>query len=227
MHLFFGGNGGCLCFFILFLISFYPSLAAPPLGAFFISFLFIWMQNKVIGWRRTYTDPTVPVTNVPLTSRDSLFHNRDPLQKVTLFLEKLYSIPEMRGYDLYDLAYVKKGHHANVLLDQGKPVSFVYPPWKDPEDSPARWYQRNQHTIDDLLQRYPRLFVFQKAKHIVGGSCKKQPRSLKCFWKRQFSRNRNRNRNRNRKTKCGRKKSLASKTNKRTQWIIATKLKGK
>ena len=166
-------------------------------------------HQMMIGWRRSYTNPMVPVTTSPLTSGESLWQSTDPLHTVTVFLEKLYSIPEMRGFNLYDLAYVKKGEHANFLLDRGSPVLFVYPPWKDPEDSPARWYQRNQHTIDDLLERYPGLFVLQKSTPIVGGSRKKRVR------KRQVSKIRNKSRHR--KTKRGKRKQR--------QRTIARKLK--
>lgn len=165
----------------------------------------------IIGWKRTYTNPTVPVTSFPLTSGDPLLYTPDPLHKVTVFLEKLYRIPGMRGYDLYELAYVKKGEHGNFLLDQGMPISFVYPGWKDPEDSPAKWYQRNQQTIDHLLQRYPGLFVVQKETPpptVGGGSYRRRKvgrTSTKRSWKRQSSRNRKKIRNRIRKTKRGKR----------------------
>jgi hypothetical protein len=173
------------------------------------------MHHPVIGWRRDYTNPTVPVTNIPLTSGERLVQPRDPLQKVTLFLEKVYSLPEMRGYDLYDLAYVKKGEHANFLLDQGTPVLFVYPPWTDPEDSPAKWYQRNHHAIDPLMQRYPGLFVVQTDQSMVGGRRKKEQSSRTGLRRRKWSRKNKRNRT----TKRGKRKSLGSKTKRKKRTI--------
>jgi hypothetical protein len=119
-------------------------------------------MSKIIGWRRNYSNSLVPVTNYVLSLGDSV--GKD--ERVTLFLENLFGFG-VRSLNLYQVAYARKGEHANYLIDVGKPVLFVYPPVESVEDSPREWYTRNRGVITELERRYPGLFVFDGG--IVGG----------------------------------------------------------
>jgi hypothetical protein len=121
-------------------------------------------MSKVIGWRRYYGNPGVPVINTPLIFGD-LVVGKDV--RVTLFLDNLYVLG-VRGLDLYEVAYCRKGEHANYLLADRVPVLFVYPPVESVEDSPSEWYRRNRRVVAELERRYPGLFVAGVGDGVVG-----------------------------------------------------------
>jgi hypothetical protein len=113
-------------------------------------------DKNVIGWRRNYSSSFVPVTNYVMRLGDSVGND----ERVTLFLEKLFGLG-VRGLDLYEIAYCRKGEHANYLIDLGKPVLFVYPPVESVEDTHSEWYRRNRRVISQLNIKYPGLFVVE------------------------------------------------------------------
>jgi hypothetical protein len=129
-------------------------------------------DKNVIGWRRNYSSSLVPVTNYVLSLGD--FVGKD--ERVTLFLEKLFGLG-VRGLDLYEIAYARKGEHSNYLINVDKPVLFVYPPVESVEDSPTEWYNRNRMVITELERRYPGLFVFDGG--VVGGLRRHPRRSVR------------------------------------------------
>ena len=142
-------------------------------GSIYFNFLyFIFYMSKSepiisVGWRRVYVDTVeVPVINYPLMARgdmlgvgvDNVGSQQELVERFTIFLDKLYSMTSVRGLNLYNVAYARKGEHANFLLDSGRPVRFVYPPFESREDSPEEWYERNRRVITELETKYLGLF---------------------------------------------------------------------
>jgi hypothetical protein len=126
------------------------------------------MSVDKVGWRRDYTDPIIPVIYSPLLVGDlvTLFADVKPNLRFTLFLNKVYPLSTIRGINLYDFAYNRKGQRSNFLIDDGVPVLFKYPPCGMLEDSPREWYKRNRVLIADLVRKYPGLFVM--GEHVGG-----------------------------------------------------------
>jgi hypothetical protein len=112
------------------------------------------------GWKRDYTDLILPVINTPIKIGDNDFiANSKSNIYFTIFLDKIYSLSNIRGINIYKFAYNRKGNHSNILIDEGVTVFFLYPPVDSVEDTPSEWYRRNGKVIAELVSKYPRLFV--------------------------------------------------------------------
>ena len=134
-------------------------------------------MSIVIGWRRNYKDPHGQVTTTPLMSMDVIGVD----ERVTVWLDKLYSVNVFRGLNLYDIAYTRQGEHSNYLVDRGIPFLFVYPPYGSVEDTPLQWYKRNRKLITQLELTYPKLFesIFVKSRCSRKHKCKRRVKKTK------------------------------------------------
>ena len=84
-----------------------------------------------------------------------------------LSLDQLYKLPNIRGINLYNVAYNRYNGTYRFFLEGTEPVVFNYPlPLRffntpnplPPEDTPQQWYERNREIIVHLERKYPGLF---------------------------------------------------------------------
>jgi hypothetical protein len=76
-----------------------------------------------------------------------------------ILLNKLMQLPNIRGLNLYNFAYMNLNiSRGSMLMDDTSPVKFRYDPDDDVVENPRQWYDRNEQLITALELKYPGLF---------------------------------------------------------------------
>jgi hypothetical protein len=104
-----------------------------------------------------------------LNFNTSIFSNKlSSATQSIILLNKVYQLPNVRGINLYEFAYVPWVYQVGrrvvrFLIDDNRPILFnygdsLYEPPQHPNEPPQQWYERNREIITDLEQKYPGLF---------------------------------------------------------------------